>query len=421
MSPSFDSTSGVDYPNSMLSRKFGKEIVNYFSGSPLNRVSFLRSNNAFLRAALPHSKFLLLKDLEPLASSPQHLAFLTYPDVRGLIGNPYELDEEKYITAYDSRVEVPQLLFLGLDEKKNDVGFEYEGEGGKYSGQPYFAVDVTPKGALREKYEQLAEKAMEGGRYFKKIRIDLEFAPSEAAILAQARSVLDWNNRNQKEADDVEQFCSACGGRTLSVQAGTKRTCPPYDLASQKNPNDIPQERAPCISRKGVHNIAFPRTDPTVIMAIVNSTGDKVLLGRQRRWPADFYSCLAGFCEPAESVEEAVRRETWEESGVRVGRVIMHSSQPWPYPACLMLGAIGEALPNGEDIVLKHDPELHDAQWFPMSTIKEAFSREQVSLSDAPPESHIEGDLRLPPATAIAHQLLIAVAGGFHLASAAKI
>ena len=70
------------------------------------------------------------------------------------------------------------------------------------------------------------------------------------------------------------------------------------------------------------------------------------------------YSCLAGFVEPAESVEEAVRRETWEEAGVRVGRVVMHSSQPWPYPNSLMLGCIGEALPGGEEIHLEHDPEL---------------------------------------------------------------
>jgi len=119
----------------------------------------------------------------------------------------------------------------------------------------------------------------------------------------------------------------------------------------------------------------FPRTDPTVIMAIVNVAGDRVLLGRQRRFPEQFvrpalfpgpradggqslYSCLAGFVEPAESVEEAVRRETWEEAGVRVGRVVMHSSQPWPYPNSLMLGCIGEALPGGEEIHLEHDPEL---------------------------------------------------------------
>lgn len=93
-----------------------------------------------------------------------------------------------------------------------------------------------------------------------------------------------------------------------------------------------------------------------------------------------FYSCLAGFCEPAESIEEAVRRETWEESGVRVGRVVIHSTQPyassscrvmkltriliptcyrWPYPASLMMGCIGQALPDGETINLGHDPELN--------------------------------------------------------------
>lgn len=138
------------------------------------------------------------------------------------------------------------------------------------------------------------------------------------------------------------------------------------------------------------NNPKFPRTDPTVIMAIVNHAGDKVLLGRQRRWPDHFFSCLAGFCEPAESVEEAVRREAWEESGVRVGRVVVHSSQPWPYPASLMLGCIGEALPDGEDINLGHDPELHQADWYPISFVREMLSKPAAGLEEGPPEGFQE-------------------------------
>jgi NAD+ diphosphatase len=125
-------------------------------------------------------------------------------------------------------------------------------------------------------------------------------------------------------------------------------------------------------------------------MAIVNHAGDKVLLGRQRRWPDHFFSCLAGFCEPAESVEEAVRREAWEESGVRVGRVVVHSSQPWPYPASLMLGCIGEALPDGEDINLGHDPELHQADWYPISFVREMLSKPAAGLEEGPPEGFQE-------------------------------
>lgn len=172
-----------------------------------------------------------------------------------------------------------------------------------------------------------------------------------AAIYAQARSLLDWNARNP--------FCAQCGQRTLSLNAGTKRVCPPTDLAGGEK-----RDRLPCATRGTISNISFPRTDPTVIMAVVSSDGTRSLLGRNRRFPQNMYSALAGFLEPGESIEEAVRREVWEESGVRVGRVVIHSSQPWPFPASLMIGAIGQALPgDGEKIHLGHDPELEDARW----------------------------------------------------------
>jgi NAD+ diphosphatase len=112
-----------------------------------------------------------------------------------------------------------------------------------------------------------------------------------------------------------------------------------------------------------VSNLSFPRTDPTVIMAVASADGGKVLLGRQKRWPKDWFSTLAGFLEPGESIEEAVRREVWEESGVRVGRVVVHSSQPWPFPASLMIGAVAQAVDGGEGIHLGHDPELESARW----------------------------------------------------------
>ncbi|EED79916.1 predicted protein [Postia placenta Mad-698-R] len=89
---------------------------------------------------------------------------------------------------------------------------------------------------------------------------------------------------------------------------------------------------------KGLHNFAHPRTDAVVIMAIIDEAGEKVLLGRNRKWPEKFYSALAGFMEPGESFEDAVKREIWEEVGVRVWNVQYHSTQPWPYPASLMVG-----------------------------------------------------------------------------------
>ena len=222
-----------------------------------------------------------------------------------------------------------------------------------------------------------------------------------AAMYGQARALVDWNARTP--------FCAQCGQPTVSVHAGTKRVCPPTDKAG---------ERRPCATRGTVSNHSFPRTDPTVIMAIVSADGSKVLLGRNRRFPKDWYSTLAGFQEPGESIEEAVRREVWEEAGVRVGRVVLHSSQPWPFPASLMIGAIGQALPgDGETIYLGHDAELEDAKWYPLDEVKEALLKGTSSLGEAAPVGYAEGALRLPPATAIANRLIAAVVDGWSIPS----
>lgn len=137
------------------------------------------------------------------------------------------------------------------------------------------------------------------------------------------------------------------------------------------------------------------------------------MVGRQKRWPKYWYSTLAGFVEPCESVEEAVRREVWEESGVTLGRVVIHSTQPWPYPANLMIGAIAQCLPDKETILLQHDPELEDAKWVSFEEVKKALEEGSSNLGEEPPETYREGALRLPPRTAIANQLLTAVCSGF--------
>lgn len=244
-----------------------------------------------------------------------------------------------------------------------------------------------------------------------------------AAIYAAARQLLDWNARNP--------FCAQCGQPTLSINGGFKRTCPPKDLAKLKNvSNAIPSnteqmqdesERPPCATRKGISNLSFPRTDPTVIMAVVNHAGTKILLGRQKRWPPYWYSTLAGFAEPAESIEEAVRREVYEEAGILVGRVVIHSTQPWPYPANLMIGAVGQAIPEGETIDLGHDPELDDAKWFDFDTVRHALKVGTSGLGDPAGPEWKEGDLRLPPSTAIANQLMTSVCNGFVSAGEAKM
>ena len=150
----------------------------------------------------------------------------------------------------------------------------------------------------------------------------------DAAILAHARGLMHWRARTR--------FCSACGEALTLRSAGNVLTCPGCAIQH------------------------FPRTDPAVIMLVVHE--DRALLGHSQRFPnATMYSTLAGFVEPGESLEEAVAREVAEEAGIRVGRVFYHSSQPWPFPASIMLGFHAEAL--SEDITIDRD-ELADARWF---------------------------------------------------------
>lgn len=379
----------------------------------MNRFSFLRSNNSFLSAAFNHSStlFLLLNNLAPLTESgPTKLAFASLKDVQPLIeDDPYQTSEEEAILKYNSIAWVPHLIFLGLDERQQNGDIL---KWTSYSGVPYFALDVTPKGSieaqainLRQEFEARGKNFLEGGR------LHISLPAHEAAIYAQARALIDWNARNP--------FCASCGHPTLSIQGGTKRFCPPTDMATSSSLSIAstitpPTDRPACTTRKGVINLSFPRTDPTVIMAILSADSRRVLVGRKKQWPENVYSNLAGFVEPAESIEEAVRREAWEESGVVVGRVVIHSSQPWPYPANLMIGAIAQTIPGGEDVLLQHDPELEDAKWVDLDEIRVALAEATGdAIGEKSTELNPKARLRLPPKTTIANQLLTAVVAGF--------
>ncbi|KAJ5941571.1 hypothetical protein N7516_001739 [Penicillium verrucosum] len=394
--------------DSMLSRHFGKETVNYFSSSPINRLSFLRSDHPFLSTALKHpsTRFVLLNNLAPLTPSPAQLHYAKYDDVRKLVSrDTFDTSEEDMIKAYDSRKTHPTLIFLGLDESRKEEGLTWK----IYSGTPYFAVDVTPKGSEEQ---QTAAKdvisVMEAkGLSFFQARVVMSFSADEAAIYAQARALMDWNTRNT--------FCGTCGHRTLPVNAGTKRACPPTDVARAAEGNT--EQRPECNTRTTLSNLCFPRTDPTIIVAVVSADGKRILLGRSKRFPPGWYSTLAGFIEPAESIEDAVRREVWEESGVTLSRVVIHSSQPWPYPANLMIGALAQASdPAHETISLQHDPELEDARWFEVEEVEEAL---RIGVSDLGSQAGPEykGGLRLPPPTAIAHQLIQAAVSAEYFAA----
>ncbi len=182
----------------------------------------------------------------------------------------------------------------------------------------------------------------------------------EEATWAAARAVLDWHARHG--------FCANCGSQTQVFRAGWGRRCPA------------------CATEH------FPRTDPVVIM-IAEHDG-RALLGRQPSWPAGRYSALAGFLEPGESIEEAVRREVLEEAGVTCGAVRYVASQPWPFPSQLMIACVAEAL--GDAITLDAN-ELETAGWFTRDEVRAALSG--------------DGPFVAPPRYAIAHTLLRTWAG----------
>ncbi|EJD02674.1 uncharacterized protein FOMMEDRAFT_19958 [Fomitiporia mediterranea MF3/22] len=194
----------------------------------------------------------------------------------------------------------------------------------------------------------------------------MSFTAFDAAILAEARSMTDWNSRNK--------FCPGCGSPTYSLWAGWKRACstllPWADTTGKKS----------CPSAIGLNNFSHPRTDGVVIMAIIDESGDKILLGKNKRFPhGRFYSILAGFIEPGESFEDAVKREIWEEAGVRVWGVKYHSSQPWPFPANLMVGFYAFA-DSSQPVRVDLDNELIEARWFTRDEVQSVLAHNQGSI-----------------------------------------
>jgi NAD+ diphosphatase len=194
--------------------------------------------------------------------------------------------------------------------------------------------------------------------------VAVRLSAMDAGLLAYAQALLAWQR--------THRFCGRCGGPTEVRDGGHARFCP----------------------RDGTMN--HPRTDPVVIAVV--SDGDRMLMGRQPSWPAGRYSALAGFVEPGESLEDAVRREIDEEAGIAVGDIRYHSSQPWPFPGSLMCGFIAEYAGGAAHT---RDDELEDVGW---------FGREEIRAATAEDGWETQGDgatgLLLPPRIAIARRLI---------------
>jgi NAD+ diphosphatase len=202
-----------------------------------------------------------------------------------------------------------------------------------------------------------AGEALQEFGQFRDLRAAAPFLrKKDLAILSQAKAMMEWHKRNG--------FCPGCGAPTVPGDAGYKRVCP----------------------KCGTEH--FPRTDPAVIM--LATSGQECLLACNTKWSADFYSCLAGFMEPGETIAEAVRRELYEEVAVEAGAVRFCASQPWPFPAALMIGCYAEV----EKKELRLDPvEIADAQWFDKKTALDLI------------EGRLEGR-RGPMKVAIAYHLI---------------
>ncbi|MGC1495478.1 MAG: NAD(+) diphosphatase [Sulfitobacter sp.] len=198
-------------------------------------------------------------------------------------------------------------------------------------------LDETALGGFLDASEQRHPLLSDHMAFAELRRIMTWLDARDAELAATGKAILGWH--------DIHQFCARCGQKTHITQGGWQRTCPACGAGH------------------------FPRTDPVVIMLITH--GNSVLMGRSPGWPEGMYSLLAGFVEPGETLEAAVRREVFEESGVHVGAVNYLASQPWPFPASLMFGCEGVA--TSHEITV--DPiEIEDALWINREEMMEIFA-----------------------------------------------
>lgn len=290
-----------------------------FGGSNLNRAAHLRNAEDQKRLLLHrNAKILPVWRGKPLISEDGVLGFLSPDHVFLKHGKDF-------------------TLFLGMSE--DDV--------------PYFAVDVSnwepealPESlnAFLDPSEQWDPTLPEDHKFCELRARMVELTPRDAELAATARAMLEWHR--------THGFCASCGAASTPASGAWQRDCPTCG------------------------RYHFPRTDPVVIMLITH--GNSVLMGRSPGWPEGMYSLLAGFVEPGETVEAAVRREVFEESGIRVGAVSYLASQPWPFPASLMLGCQGIATSTEIDI----DPnEIEDAMWITKTDMACIFRGEHPTIS----------------------------------------
>jgi NAD+ diphosphatase len=307
---------------------------NIFANNPLDRASYRRTDKEWIASQLadPASLFVPFFKLQPFV----------LPEEKP--GQGKDVGWLRMGLLEDLAGPDPVVVFLGINRR----------------GKSLFAADVS---GLKDPESHPSLKGLGAFEELRGLAMAGEITPTELAILAQAKSMIDWHQRHG--------FCSVCGTRSEMLEAGYKRQCP---------------------SCKAEH---FPRTDPVAIMLATYE--DKCFLGRQKIWPKGMHSALAGFIEPGESIEEAVARELHEEAGLKVSSVTYHSTQPWPYPSSLMIGC--HAIAESEEFKID-GIELSAGRWFTRAEIQAVLAGKG------------DGSFWLPPPFAIAHQLVKAFAEG---------
>lgn len=301
----------------------------------LHRHSSLRSDSQWLSELMqkPSTVFIAMHSgspvVVPLERKQLRLSRFTYDQVKSFISDQ-------------------QTIFLGTEEE------------GLPEPTAYFCVDLSK---LSESELVKTFPGVEVAHIFRLMMMK----GLDKRLVSQARPLFDWH-RNP--------FCSRCGHETKMDSAGYKRVCLNSD----------------CSTHKRIYNISYPRVDPTVICTVISSDGKRCLLAHKPTHPTGMYSCIAGFVEPGESLEEACAREVEEEVGLTVVQARYHSSQSWPMPSCIMIGYMTRVTEK-EEIQLDRE-ELEDGRWFEREEVVQLLTHEHPKK------------LYVPPIDAIAHSLI---------------